>query len=343
MGKRKSGLRMLFLAVMLALAGCGSQTDSKGETNGENGQAGDNGEGEEVTYKVGISLYVDHPSLNAAEEGFKKALEDAGLKVEFDKQNAQGDPNTAKTVAQNLVNAEVDLIFANATPSAQAAVSETKSNEIPVVFTSVTDPVGAQLIESMESPGGNVTGTTDMHPDAIPNTVKFIAEQMEAKTIGTVYNAGEQNSVKQIEIMKEAMAGTGLELVEKTVANTSEVKQAADSLVGNVDVLFIVTDNTVVNGLEAVITVAEENDIPLFVGELDSVARGGFAAYGFDYYDIGYEAGQLAVQILKDGKNPSELPAQYPQNLKLVINKKASEAMGIELKPEWEDMAEYIE
>ncbi|WAA08703.1 ABC transporter substrate-binding protein [Fervidibacillus albus] len=340
---RKGSLSVLtlLLALMMVLAACGSNNDSEDETTGDSDNTAENGEQEEITYEVGISLFVDHPSLNAAEEGFKKALEDAGLKVEYNKQNAQADPNTAKTIAQNLVNAGVDLIFANATPSAQAVVSETDS--IPVVFTSVTDPVGAELVDSMESPGGNVTGTADMHPDAIPNTVQFIAEQMEAKTIGTIYNAGEQNSVKQIEVMKEAMEGTGLELVEKTVANTSEVKQAADSLVGDVDVIFIVTDNTVVNGLEAVISVAEENDIPLFVGELDSVARGGFAAYGFDYYDIGYEAGQLAVQILKDGKDPSELPAQYPQNLKLVINKTAAEAMGIELKSEWDDMAEYIE
>ncbi|WAA13025.1 ABC transporter substrate-binding protein [Fervidibacillus halotolerans] len=342
MGKRNLGILSLLLAIIFILGACGGSNNSS--DGGDNGS--DNGEGnetQETTYEVGISLYVDHPSLNAAEEGFKKALEDAGLNVKYNKQNAQADPNTAKTIAQNLVNAGVDLIFANATPSAQAAVSETKSNPIPVVFTSVTDPVGAELIDSMESPGGNVTGTADMHPDAIPNTIKFIAEQMEAKTIGTIYNAGEQNSVKQIEVMKEAMDGTGLELEEKTVANTSEVKQAADSLVGKVDVIFIVTDNTVVNGLEAVISVAEDNDIPLFVGELDSVKRGGFAAYGFDYFDIGYEAGELAVKILKDGKDPSELPAQYPQNLKLVINKNAAKEMGIELKSEWDNMAEYIE
>nr|WP_238985088.1 ABC transporter substrate-binding protein [Bacillus kwashiorkori] len=311
---------------MLILAGCSSKSG-----------------GNKDEYHIGISVYADHPSLNAATDGFKKALADQGLKVKFNEQNAQGDTNTAKTAAQNLVNAKVDLIFANATPSAVAAAGATKQNKIPVIFTSVTDPVGAKLVESMEKPGGNVTGTTDTHPDAIPNTIKFIQDYIPATKIGTIYNAGEQNSVVQIDAMKKALNNTGITLVEKAIANTSEVKQAAESLVGNVDVIYIITDNSVVEGLESVISVAQNNDIPLFVGELDSVKRGGFAAYGFDYYDIGYEAGLLAAQILKDGKDPSELAAQYPQKLKLLINKKAASEMGIELNSEWDDIADYHE
>lgn len=339
MRKWRKQLFAFLVTGLLLLAGCGGNGSNENETgNGNNGA--DNGE-EKAAFTIGITQIADHPSLNAATEGFKQALSDAGLEVTFDEQNAQGDPNTAKTIAQNLVGAEVDLIFANATPAAQAALSETK--DIPIVFTSVTDPVGAELVESMEAPGGNLTGTADMHPDSIPNTVEFIQKYFNGSTIGTIYNAGEQNSVKQIEVMEEALAGSGWTLVTRTVSNTSEVKQAADSLAGEVDVIFIVTDNTVVSALEAVISVAEEQKIPLFVGEHDSVKRGGFAAYGFDYYDIGYEAGQLAVQILKEGKSPAELPAQYPQNLTLLINKQAAEKMGIELLPEWDDIAEYVE
>lgn len=337
MHKWHKKLGLLLVATLLILAGCGSngsdEKSDEGKSEGSNGET-------ETTYTIGISQFVSHPSLDQATEGFKKAIEDAGLNVEFDEQNAQADINNTNTIAKNLVNSGVDLIFANATPSAQAAVSAT--SDIPIVFTSVTDPVGAELVESMEAPGGNVTGTADMHPDSIPNTVKFIAEEMGAKTVGTIYNAGEQNSKKQVEIMKEAAKEHGIEVKDAVVANSSELTQAANSL-GNVDAIYIITDNTVVSGLEAVVGYAEENKIPLFVGELDSVERGGFAAYGFDYYDIGYEAGQLAVQILKDGKNPSELPAQYPQKLKLLINKNAAEAMGIELKPEWDDIAEYLE
>ncbi|WP_338472097.1 ABC transporter substrate-binding protein [Niallia sp. XMNu-256] len=319
------------LAGSLLLSACSGDS-----TSGDNA-----GEGEKV-YKVGITQFVTHPSLDSATEGFKKALKEEGLTVEYDEQNANGDQTTVQTIAANLAGDNVDLIFANATPSALAALNATK--DIPIVFTSVTDPVKVQLVQSMEEPGGNVTGTADMHPEAIPNTVKFIHENFPDATIGTVYSAGEPNSVVQVEVMREAAEELGMKKpVESTVATSAEVKQAAESLVGKADVIFIVTDNTVVSALESVVQVAEEKDIPLFVGELDSVNRGGFAAYGFSYEDIGYEAGTMAAQILKGEKEPSELPAQYPQNLKLVMNKKAAEEMNIELKDEWNDIAEFIE
>ena len=329
--KRKSfSLATLGLAGALLLSAC---------SNAESDEAGSS---DEKSYKVGISQFVTHPSLDSATEGFKKALEEEGLSVEYDEQNANGDQTTVQTIAANLAGDNADLIFANATPSALAALNATK--DIPIIFTSVTDPVVAQLVQSMEEPGGNVTGTADMHPDAIPNTVKFIHENFPDATIGTVYSAGEPNSVVQVEIMREAAKGLGMNApVESTVATSAEVKQATESLVGKADVIFIVTDNTVVSALESVVQVANEKDIPLFVGELDSVDRGGFAAYGFSYEDIGYEAGVMAAQILKGEKQPSEIPAQYPQNLKLVINKKAAEEMNIELKDEWNDIAEFIE
>ena len=329
--KRKSfSLATLGLAGALLLSACG---------NAESDEAGSS---DEKSYKVGISQFVTHPSLDSATDGFKKALEEEGLSVEYDEQNANGDQTTVQTIAANLAGDNADLIFANATPSALAALNATK--DIPIIFTSVTDPVVAQLVQSMEEPGGNVTGTADMHPDAIPNTVKFIHENFPDATIGTVYSAGEPNSVVQVEIMREAAKGLGMNApVESTVATSAEVKQATESLVGKADVIFIVTDNTVVSALESVVQVANEKDIPLFVGELDSVDRGGFAAYGFSYEDIGYEAGVMAAQILKGEKQPSEIPAQYPQNLKLVINKKAAEEMNIELKDEWNDIAEFIE
>jgi putative tryptophan/tyrosine transport system substrate-binding protein len=335
MTKRKSmGLAALGLTGALLLSACGNGSESADE-NKANGS-------EETTYEVGITQFVEHPSLDAATEGFKKALEDEGLAVEYDEQNANADQNNVQTIANNLAGDGVDLIFANATPSAQAALNATK--DIPIVFTSVTDAIGAQLVKSMEEPGGNVTGTIDNHPEAIPNTVKFISENFPDKTIGTVYNAGEQNSIAQVDMIKNAIKELGLnELATATVSNSSEVKQAAESLIGKADVIYIITDNTVVSALESVVQVAQDNQLPLFVGELDSVERGGFAAYGFDYEDIGYEAGLLAAQILKGEKEPAELPVQYPQNLKLVINKKAAEAMKVELKEEWNDQAEFVE
>ncbi|NNU89611.1 MULTISPECIES: ABC transporter substrate-binding protein [Anoxybacillus] len=320
-------------ALLLAggvLAGCAGEKTTK-ETSGE----------KEKTYKVGVTQIVEHPSLDAAFNGFKKALEEKGLKVEYDVQIAQGDMNNNQTIANNFVADGVDLIFANSTPSALGALNATK--DIPIVFTSVTDPVGAKLVQSMEQPGGNVTGTTDTHPDAIPKTVQFIDQFVDGNRVGMIYNAGEQNSVAQVDAVKKAMEGTDLTIVPVSVSTSSEVKQAAESLVGKVDCFYVITDNTVVSALESVIQVANDQDIPLFVGELDSVKRGGFAAYGFDYYDIGYEAGVMAADILEGKKKPSELPVQYPQKLKLVINKKAAEEMGITWRSEWDSMAEFIE
>jgi len=326
-------LSFLLFGLLLLLAACGgggsSSSDSKGD---EKNNASESGSVDQKTYKIGISQIVEHPSLNAATEGFKKAIEDSGLKVEFNPQIAQGDNSLNTTIANNLVSDGVDLIFANSTPSAQAAATAT--SDIPIIFTSVTDAVGAQLIESMDKPGKNVTGTIDLHPDTISKTVALLKD-LGAKNVGMVYNAGEQNSVAQVTEVKKVMAEQGLAVKEASAATSADVKLAAESLIGKVDAFYIITDNTVVSALESVIDVANANKLPLIVGELDSVERGGLAAYGFEYYDIGYEAGQMAVKILKGEATAAETPAQYPQKLKLVVNKKVADNLGIEIKDSW--------
>lgn len=330
--KRKKSIAGAALAMMLMAAGCSSNADTTG---------GDEGEKKQDSYVVGVTQIVEHPSLDEAYKGFQTALKDKGLDVEYDVQIAQGDMNNNQTIAQNFVGDGVDLIFANSTPSALGALNATK--DIPIVFTSVTDPIGAGLVKSFEEPGANITGTTDTHPDAIPNTIKFIDQYEEGTKIGMIFNSGEQNSVAQIDMVKEAVKGTDLKVVEAPVSTSAEVKQAAESLIGNADVIYIITDNTVVSALEAVVKVASDEDIPLYVGELDSVKRGGFAAYGFNYYDIGYQTGEMAASILTGDKNPSDIPVQYPDKLKLLINKKAAEDMGVKLLPEWDKEAEYAE
>ncbi|AJD92198.1 ABC transporter substrate-binding protein [Jeotgalibacillus malaysiensis] len=317
------------LSAAMVLAACGEEIS---ETSAEGGG--------EDSYTIGVTQIVEHPSLDAATEGFKRAFEEAGLEVTFDDQVAQGDQNNSQSISQKFVADGVDLIFANSTPSALSSLNATA--DIPIVFTSVTDPLSANLVADMEAPGGNVTGTTDMHPDAISNTVEFMTNELDVKSIGMVYNAGEPNSVVQVDAVKEAV-GSDVTVEEAAVSTSADVKQAAESLVGKVDAFYIITDNTVVSALESVIGVANDQDIPLFVGELDSVARGGFAAYGFEYGDIGYEAGQMAVEILTEGADPGEMAVQYPGNLKLMINRDAAEEMGIEVKPEWEEMAEFTE
>ena len=316
-------------ALTLALAACGGEDDVK-ETDAK---TTDDGTETAESYKVGISQFVTHPSLDAATEGFKAALKEAGLDVEYVNKNANGEQPNAQTIAQEFVGSDIDLIFANATPSAQAAAGATK--DIPIIFTSVTDAVGAELVASMEAPGGNVTGTVDLHPDTIAKTVEFLVNEIGAKKVGTVYNTGEQNSVVQIDAVKEALEAAGVKLVEAAVSTSAEVKTAAESLVGKVDSFYIITDNTVVSALESVVDVANSNKLPMMVGELDSVARGGLGAYGFSYYDIGFEAGQKAVQILKDGKSAGEIPATYPANLTLNLNKATLDNLGLELKESW--------
>ena len=317
----KKRLAVLLSGAMLLLAACG----------GGSNQAG--GEQKEKMVKIGITQIVEHPSLDATREGFIAALKDAGYEegknLKLDYQNAQGDMNNNASIAQKLVSDKNDLILAIATPSAQAAVQATK--DIPILFSAITDPVSAELVKDLENPGGNVTGTSDTHPDAIKNTIASIKKFVpDAKKVGIIYNNGEPNSVVNVKNAKKALKDEGLEVVETTISTSAEVKQAAESMVGRVDVLYIPKDNTVVAALESVMTVANDKDIPIFSGDGDSVKRGTFASYGFDYHDLGYTTGKMAVEILK-GKKPSEIPVGFPENLELIVNKKAAEEEGITL------------
>ncbi|WP_040047456.1 ABC transporter substrate-binding protein [Bacillus thermotolerans] len=333
----KRWISIMLAGLLLLLAACsGTDGESGGEAQG--GQAG-----EQVN--IGISQLVEHPSLDQAREGFVAALEDAGYKegenLAIDYQNAQGDVNNNMTIAQKLVNDDNDLILGIATSSVQAITQTTQ--DIPVLFTAITDPVKAGLVESMENPGGNVTGTSDTHPDAIKNTIASIKEFFpEAKTVGIVYNSGEENAVVNVESAKKAIEENGLTSVEATVSSSSEVKQATESLVGRMDVLYVPKDNTVVSALESVLTVANEQKIPAFVGEGDSVERGGFASYGLNYHDLGYSTGEMAVEVLK-GKAPSEISVGIPENLELMVNKQTAELLGVQFTEEQQKKITFVE
>lgn len=325
-------LQLIAIAVIsiLILAACGS--DGTTETSGD---------GEGKTYKIGATQIVEHPSLDEAYKGFQAALKDKGLNVDYDLQSAQGDQNNVAPIANNFVADNVDLIFANSTPSALGAVQAT--SEIPIVFTSVTDAVAAGLVKSMDDPGENITGVLDLHPNAIQKTVEFIDANFEGANVGLIYNAGEQNSVTQIEAVKAAVEGTSLSLSERTVANSAQVQQAAQTLVGEADVFYVVTDNTVVSALDSVIGVANEQDIPLIVGEPDSLKKGGFATFGIDYHKIGYRSGEMAAAILTGEKTTKDIPVEHPKEIQLFINKQAAEKQGIEWNSEWDESANFVE
>lgn len=324
MKKYKIVILSILLVSFLALVGCGSEGT---------------GSSDKKTYKIGASQIVEHPSLDAAFEGFKAALADNGFvegeNVTYDFQSAQGDRNNAATIATKFVADGVDLIFTNSTPSSQSALNAT--NDIPIVFTSVTDPVGAELVAVMnEEPGGNITGVSDFLSESVNETVNFVNQYFPGSKIGLIYNAGEQNSIAQIEAVEAAADKVGLEVVKRTVSTSAEVQQAAQSLVGAADVIYIITDNTVVSALETVVAVANEQKIPLLVGEPDSLDRGGFATFGIDYFSIGYRSGEMAAKILKGEKAPGEIPAEFPTKMQLLVNKEAAEAQGVQWNSEWD-------
>ncbi|SFE72370.1 ABC transporter substrate-binding protein [Alteribacillus iranensis] len=348
----KKWLKALFAGALSAsvLAACGeSEEDAASEDTGtsEGGteEAASNEEsGSEDTYVIGATQIVEHPSLDAAYEGFKEGLADNGFvegeNVEYDHQSAQGDQNNTATIANNFISEGVDLIFANSTPSAQAALQA--SNDTPIIFTSVTDAVEAGLIDGMDTPGELITGVVDLHPDAINMTVDFISEYFPDSTVGMVYNSGEQNSVTQIEAVEEAATDSGLEVETRSVSTSAEVQQATESLVGEADLLYIITDNTVVSALESVVGIAESQSLPLIVGEPDSLERGGFATFGINYHDIGYRAGEMAAEVLSEESTPADIPAEYPQDMELFINREAGEAQGVDIHEDWEEEAQFI-
>lgn len=341
----KKLLQLLAIVLLIALlAACGSDSDDATDSNDN---ASDSSETEEnassedgETFTVGATQILEHPSLDNAYKGFQDALAEAGVNVEYDFQSAQNDQNNVKTISDNFVADDVDLIFANSTPSALGALQAT--SDIPIVFTSVSDAVEAGLVPSMEEAGENITGNVDLHPDAIKETVAFIDKYFPDSKVGMVYNAGEQNSVTQVDAVKAAAEGTSLEIVERTVANTAEVQQSVTTLVGEADVIYIITDNTVVSALDSVVGVANDQDIPLIVGEPDSLAKGGFATFGIDYYTLGYRTGEMAADILTGEKAVNEIAPEYPPEIQLFINKEAAEEQGIEWNSDWDD-AEIIE
>ncbi|WP_017727881.1 ABC transporter substrate-binding protein [Halalkalibacterium ligniniphilum] len=353
MNKKWVAMIGALLISVLVLAACGAEDTNAPEENAEpqGEDQAEQSDGDQAVaekseqIRIGATQIVEHPSLDAAYEGFKDALASNGFvegeNVTYDFQNAQGDQNNANTIATNFVGNNVDLIFANSTPSALAALNATK--EIPIVFTSVTDAVGAGLVTSLDEPGENITGVLDLHPEAIEMTVEFIETNFPNARVGTIYNSGEQNSVAQIESLEAAIEGADLTLVTRSVSTSAEVQQAATTLVGDIDVFYIVTDNTVVSAIETVASVGNDHSIPLIVGEPDSLKRGAFASFGIDYFTIGHRAGEMAAEILKGDKTNADIPVEIPPNMQLLINRSSAEAQGVTWNDEWDTSAELVE
>jgi len=277
------------------------------------------------SYTVSVNQIVEHPALDAVRKGFQDSLEKQGLDVKYNVHIAQGNISTANQIARQILGEKPDLVLGIATPTSQACAQVIK--KIPILITAVTDPVAAGLVDSLDKPGGNVTGMTDMSP--VDKQVELIKEFIpDLKKLGIIYNSGEANSVSILKVLKEVSANMGVEVVEATVVNSGGVTQAARSLVGRADAIYIPTDNTVVSVFEAITKVSKEKDLPLFAADVDSVSRGAIAALAIDYYRMGVQSGEMAARILK-GADTATMPVETLEDLMVYVNPNSAREMGV--------------
>jgi putative ABC transport system substrate-binding protein len=285
--------------------------------------------GPDKVYQVGLSYIVEHPSLDAMRQGIIDGLAEVGFvdgqNIKLEQQSAQGEMPIAQQIAQKFVSDKKDMIIVITTPSSLAVAQATK--EIPVVFGGVTDPVGAGLVDSWEKPGGNLTGVSDMSP--IKEQLELFGElQTNAKRIGIIYSPGEANAVAVVEKAKEIAPSLGLTIVEATVNSANEVQQAAQSLVGRVDGFYLITDNTLAQGVQSVINLAIEQKLPTVGAVQAYVEQGALVTTGFDYYGLGKQTGFMAADVLR-GKKPADMPVQTSHELNLVVNTRTAAAIGL--------------
>ncbi|WP_333657651.1 ABC transporter substrate-binding protein [Tissierella praeacuta] len=315
--KKSKISKLVSLAVsgIVFLSGCNSNVNNPNSVS------------EEKIFKIGISQLADHPALGDARLGFEDGLKELGINAEIDYQNAQGDIPTTMSISQKFVRDKVDLIYAIATPAAQSAKQST--NDIPILFSAVTDPVVAELVDSMENPSGNVTGTSDASPmDRQLQLFKDLDSNI--KKVGIIFNTSEPNSQVQVEMAKDLAPSIGLEIVEIGISSISDMPQAIDSIVKKVDGIYTITDNMVASAINIVSEKAISNKL-ITVGAEDSHVSGGILVTdGISYYELGKQTAQMAKEILVDKTLPSNVPSQTATNTKKVFNMKTLKALEID-------------
>ena len=319
----KKILLLVSIAIMLVLS-CGNEVKKSSETGGEKSKD---------TFKVGITQIVAHPALDSAREGFKDAFKESGLKVTFDEKNANGEIATANMIANNFVTEKVDLIYAIATSTAQSAAQAT--NKLPVVFSAITDPEAAGLIKE------NVTGISD-RVNVKQQLELLLKLDSKIKKVGVIYNSSEQNSKVQVDDLKKAASELGITIVEKSVTQVSEIPQASETLVKSSDALYLPTDNLVASVINLITEKAISAKKIAFGAESAHVKGGALITQGIDYYEMGKEAGKIAVEILKNGKKPSEISFKKMNLNDIVINNKTLAAIGISLPEDIKSKAKTI-
>lgn len=308
----------LMLTLALGVLGCG----------------GDKKEAPKKAEKVnvGIVQLVEHAALDAANKGFVEGLASKGYKegqnITYDRQNAQADQSNLQNIAHRFVNNKVNLICAIATPAAQTVANVT--SDIPIVATAVTDYKAAKLVKDNAKPGTNVTGTTDMNPveQQLDLLLKIVPN---AKSVGTIYCSSEVNSQLQVDILKKAAAAKGVTVKEATVSNVNDIQQAARSLVGKVQAIYVPTDNVLASAMPTLVSVTEEAKLPVICGEGGMVKAGGVATLGVDYYKLGFQAGEMAADILGGKSKPADMAIQAQKEFKAMVNLKEAEKIGLKV------------
>ena len=335
---------VLALSMALAMAGCGSSAASSGSASvSGSASSSASAEAKEGAFKIGIIQLVEHDALDKAREGFIDDLKENGFvdgeNIIIDYQNAQADQSNLKTISQRFVQNDDDLILAIATGAAQSVAAET--SDIPILGTAITDYEAAQLVESNDAPGGNVSGTTDLTP--VEKQVELLKEMMpDVKTLGVLYNSSEVNSEIQAQMAQEAAEKEGIECKTATVTNTNDIAQVMESIAGDVDAIYIPTDNTFASAMATVSKIAEEYKLPTICGEQGMVESGGLATVGIDYYKLGKQTGEMAVKILKDGANVAEMPIESLDDTNICLNIDIAEAIGYEFPQSVTDKAVYL-
>lgn len=324
-------------ASLLSFAGCSSNTD---DTTAKNDSAGDTAfsvDADAPHYTVGLAQLVDHLSLNVIRDSMLDEFDKLGYKdgenFTIDYQNAAGQISNLDTIMSGYADEGVDAIIAIATPTAQSA--QNYSDSIPVIFSAVSDPVGAGLVETLEAPGGNITGTSDeVQVDQIVDLIQTLTP--DAKTVGVLYNAGEANSVSNIKRFKEYAESKGLKVEEGTGTDLTTMQQAASVLAEKVDVMFSPNDNTVASGMTALGKIAEDAGVPYYVGADSMVLDGGFATVGINYETLGRETAKMTVDIL-NGANPATTPVKvYKDDLNTYINQAVYDKLSKDAKTKTE-------
>lgn len=312
---KKNSLVLIVLSCLLVLAGCSMGGSQAINISVEN------------SYRIGISQLADHPALDDARKGFEDGLKELGINAEIDYKNAQGDIPTTISIAQKFVKDEVDLIYAIATPAAQSAKNVT--SEIPILFSAVTDPVKSEIVADWNNVGGNVTGTSDMAPTA--SQLKMFKEiDPEIDTIGIVYNTSEANSQIQIEEVLKLAPEEGLEVKTMGVSNINELPQALDSILKDVDALYILSDNMVASSVELVTKKLIDYQKISVSAEESQVAGGILITNGLSYYELGKQTAQMAKEILVDKKDISTIPVGLAQKTVTTVNGKTLNELNLD-------------